>query len=198
LPPDYNVSELQRKHGALASVIVTKEGLEKRLVAKEVTIFDADERDSNEPQMDIRVNGFEFDTSRDLSGAVQAFQEQLHGSPEEEARQETYDFSTERWRIEKCGLLTQEDLDAWVQAAKKHSEGKLSPTELPCREKWALDYTYEVSQTSRFVSFGQKCRGQVLSWSAMRRSSQIIFPARNLNCQSRWSSDRSHGQQNRS
>lgn len=158
LPPDYNVSELQRKHGALASVIVTKEGLEKRLVAKEVTIFDADERDSNEPQMDIRVNGFEFDTSRDLSGAVQAFQEQLHGSPEEEARQETYDFSTERWRIEKCGLLTQEDLDAWVQAAKKHSEGKLSPTELPCREKWALDYTYEVSQTSRFVSFGQKCR----------------------------------------
>jgi hypothetical protein len=157
LPPDYNVSELQRKHGALASAIVTQEGLEKRLVAKEVTIFDADERDSNEPQMDIRVNGFEFDTSGALRRAVQAFQEQLHGSSEEEARQEQYDLSMESWTIQKCGLLTEEDLDAWVQAANNHSEGKLAPTKLPCRKYLSEDWSEEVKQDSIFLGFGQKC-----------------------------------------
>jgi len=157
LPADYNVSELKRRHGLMVRHIVAGGALEDRLVAKEMTIFDADQRDSGKPAMDIRVNGFEFDTSGSLREAVQAFQEQLHGSPEEEAREESYDISCESWTIEKCVLLTQEDLDVWVQAAKNHSEGNLSPTKLPCRKSWNWNQTHEVKQDSEFLGFGQTC-----------------------------------------
>jgi len=151
LPTDYNSSELQRLHGNRVSHIVSSKQLEDRLVAKEVTIFDAD--DSDQPPMDIRVNGFELDKSGDLREVVQAFLQQL-----QEGAKETYVFQKQTMSINTCFVVTKEDLNTWLQAAKNHSEGKMSPTQLPCPlSSFSKDRTTNMDQNDSFLSFGQAC-----------------------------------------
>jgi len=158
LPADYNVTELQQQYGDDVGKIMARQRYQ-HLIAKEVTIFDVDDRDSGEPQMDIHKNGFEFDTSGDLRGALEDFRQLL----DKEAK--VYRVQTERRRIGYCFFNHSDhldDLDKWVQAAKDLSAGKLSPTTLPCRRHRTTPEKVltrkDLNQNYTIRSFWKKCR----------------------------------------
>merc|ERR1719362_1301196 len=155
LPENYNVSELKRQHGERVSHVVAGKLLERRLTAKEVTIFDADEYAAT-PRMDIRVNGFEFDTSGDLRDATQAWRQVLYGSAEDPT-QEMYDLSTEKWQNDVCNIYTEQELDLWVRAAQHMTKFLESGKRLPCKSEKARTFSHKPRETMKFTSFRQNC-----------------------------------------
>lgn len=136
LPPGYNASEL---HGPLA----------RYAIQKEVTIFDVD--DIDRPPMDIRVNGFEVDTSGDLREALGSINQLVLGSTADPMT-EIYNIDTQQRQLAECAVLDQTALDSWVQAAKKHLEGTMEPVKLPCDANWI-----DMEEGAIFLNFGQDC-----------------------------------------
>jgi len=159
LPTDYSAQLMQQQYGDRVSHEVVQRGnLEERLTAKEVTIFDADERSSDQPPMDIFRNGFEFDTSGDLREAVQAFQQQLHGSLDKDLGKDMYALTQVQRHIKTCALLKQRDVEVWMRAAKRHAEGELERASVPCPLQFFAGNLEVLTRDSKILGFWQDCK----------------------------------------